>query len=42
MSKPSGMVENNVLVGLDGQLFLFDGGQKSFAYTTGELIPSSF
>jgi len=33
-------IKNNVLIGLDSNLFLFDGGQKSFAYSTGELKPN--
>ena len=37
----SGNVEENVLVGLDGQLFLFDGGQRSFLFSTGEIKPST-
>lgn len=37
----AGEVENNVLIGLDNYLFLFDGAQKSFAYSTGERRLSS-
>lgn len=36
MNYSSGGVENNVLVGLSDYLFLFDGGQKSFKFSTGE------
>lgn len=35
-------IENNVLKGLDGQLFLFGGGQRSFAFSTGEAMPSNY
>ncbi len=40
MNKLPGTIESNVLVGLDGQLFLYGGGQKSFAFSTGDLTPS--
>ena len=39
MISPS-TIKNNVLIGLNNYLFLFDGGQKSFKFSTGELQPS--
>lgn len=36
-----GIVKNKVLIGLQEELFLFDGGQKSFAFSTGEVKPSN-
>lgn len=34
------MINKNVLIGLDSHLFLFDGGQRSFAFSVGDLKPS--
>lgn len=34
------MINNNVLIGLDGYLFLYDGGQHSFAFSTAEMKPA--
>lgn len=35
------MIHNNVLIGSDDHLFLFAGGQRSFAFSTGEIEPSA-
>lgn len=35
-----GYIKNNVLVGKDNYLFLYDGGQQQFAYLVGEKLPS--
>ena len=40
ISEP-GLIRNNVLTGLDGYLFLFNGGQRSFSFSTGDTKPSS-
>lgn len=40
MNHNLGKIENNVLVGLDGNIFLFDGGQRSFSFSTGDERPS--
>jgi len=36
-----GIIKNNVLIGQDDHLFLFDGGQRSFAFLTGDAELSS-
>lgn len=41
MNSRLGKMEKNVLTGLDGYLFLFDGAQRSFLFSTGEAKPSS-
>jgi hypothetical protein len=41
MNHLPGVIENNVLVGLHDQLFLFAGGQRSFAFSTGDAKISS-
>lgn len=40
MNSQAGSIENNVLIGMNGFLFLFDGGQRSFLFSTGEAKPS--
>lgn len=37
----AGLVQNNVVIGLENQLFLFDGGQRSFAFSTALESPSA-
>lgn len=39
--RDSGVIRNNVLIGLDKHLFLHDGGQKSFAFSTGVAEPTT-
>lgn len=35
------LVKNNALIGFENNLFLFDGAQKPFAFSSGEIQPSS-
>ena len=37
----AGQIVRNVLIGVDGTLFLFDGGQRQFAHLTGECVPTT-
>ncbi|HMO16298.1 hypothetical protein [Hydrogenophaga sp.] len=36
-----GSIHNNVLIGSEGHLFLFDGGQRPFAFSIGDARPST-